>query len=168
MTSVKPREMGFSDTCFSTTGFCVAGTAAALTGADVLATTSAYIAALIEIDLWVRQFRKKEHCMVIFEDNVRSRQTMKDMHRHFQQKSIASLLAEEDLKYLPLRRIREDPTFQPKRPGHPLAIADMVAFVLKRHLMNDPWISCYFDLLIPQLAVMQLKDYKGSQQSYQS
>jgi hypothetical protein len=127
----------------------------------VAAHVSAYVSTLISIDLWVRKYRKNEYCMVIVEDNERARQNMKEMHRAFQQKSVEKLLSEEDKNYLPFRRIREDPTFQPNRPGHPLAVADMVSFVLKRELTNDPWISTYWHLLIPHLVIRQLQEHKG-------
>ena len=47
-------------------------------------------------------------------------------------------LAEEFPHALPLPASREDPAFQGKRPSHPLILADFLAFMTKRKLMEDP------------------------------
>ena len=94
-----------------------------------------YLACLIEVEAWFKQNAKRENCMVIAEDNRDARKRIKELHRFYQQKSL-----EQDPRFqglLPLKRIREDPAFQEKRPSHPLILADFLAFATKRKLMDD-------------------------------
>lgn len=115
---------------------------------------AAYMACLMEADIWIRKNAKRENCMVIVEDNQRARAAIRQVHRYHQDKQMPLT---EDLKpYFPLQRVREDPAFQEKRPSHPLVLADFVAFVVKRRLMNDPWISPYFEPLRPLIAKLSL------------
>ena len=59
--------------------------------------------------------------MAIVENNNEARALLRFVHRHNQRKAT---LVPEDLKpKLPLRRVREDPAFQDKLPGHPLVLA---------------------------------------------
>jgi hypothetical protein len=109
----------------------------------VQAHAAAYIACLLEVDVWLRKNARNENCMVIVEDNNEARAAIREVHRYHQSKSMPLT---EDLKsHFPLRRIKEDPAFQEKKPDHPLVLADFVAFVIKRLRMKDPRISPLFE-----------------------
>jgi hypothetical protein len=95
-----------------------------------------YVACLIEVEIWFRQNAKKENCLILHEDNQDVRTKIRELHRYYQQKSTE--LARDYPNALPFTRIREDPAFQEKRPSHPLILADFLAFMTKRKLMEDP------------------------------
>ena len=109
----------------------------------VTAHAVAYCSCLLEIDIWLRKHAKKENCMVIVEDNKNARAAIRYVHRYHQSKKM--LLTDDMKPYFPVRRIREDPAFQEKSPFNPLLLSDFISFVIKRGLMNDPWIAPYFD-----------------------
>jgi hypothetical protein len=103
---------------------------------------AAYMACLIEVDVWLQKNAKNENCMVIVEDNNEARAAIKQVHHFSQSKSMP--LPEDLRRAFPLTRVREDPAFQEKRPDHPLILADFVAFMVKRLYMKDPKISPFF------------------------
>jgi hypothetical protein len=59
------------------------------------------------------------------------------VHTHHQDKKLVDVLDEQSLRHFPLRKIKEDPLFQPKKPTSPLGIADFCAYVWKKVLMKD-------------------------------
>lgn len=105
----------------------------------------AFMACAIEIEQWMRKKAKREHCMVIMENNDRAKKLILETQRYYQNKGLTAELEEDHRKYFPLRQIKEDPAFQAKKASHPLVLADFVAFVIKRHVMKDPWIAPYYD-----------------------
>jgi len=108
----------------------------------VQAQAAAYMACLMEVDIWLRKNAKNENCMVIVEDNNEARAIIRQVHQFHQDKSIPW----DDLaNYFPLRRVREDPAFQTKRPDHPLVLADFIAFIVKRVYMRDARVSPFFE-----------------------
>lgn len=111
-------------------------------------TVEAYVCAFmgcaIEIELWMRKHAKKEHSLIIVEKNQRAERLVAETQRHYQDRNLTATLSEEHRKYFPLRQIKEDPAFQSKKPSHPLVLADFIVFVMKRHLMQDQWISPFY------------------------
>lgn len=105
----------------------------------------AFMACAIEVEQWMRTNAKREHCMIIMENNDRAKKLISQTQRYYQDKKLAETLSEEHKKYFPLRQIKEDTAFQAKKPSHPLVLADFVAFVMKRHVMKDQWIAPYYD-----------------------
>jgi hypothetical protein len=87
------------------------------------------------IDRWMRDRTDEENCMLIVENNESARSLILEVHRVFQDEKALNLLPHE-WEFLPLRRIQEDPLFQPKRSSSPLQMADFCAYVYKRILMN--------------------------------
>jgi hypothetical protein len=104
----------------------------------------AFMACLLEIDFWLRQNAKREHCLVIVENNERAKKLIAETQRYHQDKNIVKTLSEEHREYFPLQKIKEDPLFAKKKPSHPLVLADFVAYVWKRVRMKDPWIAPYY------------------------
>jgi hypothetical protein len=115
----------------------------------------AYMACLLEVDVWLREHAKNENCMVVVEDNNEARAAIKQVHRYHQNKLIP--FPGDLSSHFPLRRIREDPAFQEKMPGHPLVLADFVAFVIKRVRMKDPRIWPFFEPWKARFAALWVK-----------
>jgi hypothetical protein len=101
----------------------------------------AFMSCVLEVELWHRQHAKQEHCMLIVENNDRAKRLIADTQRYYQDPRIAASFSEKHRKYFPLGKVKEDPAFQKKRSGHPLVMADFIAFMAKRKLMNDPKID---------------------------
>jgi hypothetical protein len=99
----------------------------------------AYLACLIEVELWFRAHAKAENCMVIAEDNQAARKLIREYHAYNQDR--AREIETQYLGVMPFRRIREDPAFQAKKPSHPLVLADFLAFATKRKVMEDKHID---------------------------
>jgi hypothetical protein len=94
---------------------------------------------------WMRKNAKNENCLLIVEDNKQARETIRQVHNHRQDKKLAEVLDEQSLRHFPLRKIKEDPLFQPKKPTSPLIIADFCAYVFKRVLMKDGRYDRFFN-----------------------
>ena len=75
--------------------------------------------------------------MLVAENNDQAKKFIADSQRYHQDKRIVTQLSDWERKHFPLRKIKEDPLFQPKRQSHPLIMADFVAYVWKKALMKD-------------------------------
>lgn len=112
---------------------------------------STFSACVMGIENWMRQSVPDEVCLLISEDNDQARQTIKEVIR-FQQSGAAKYSVNDKYKkYFPLRKVREDPAFQPKRSSSVLQIADFWAYVAKRHHMQDPKASELWEIMEPSL-----------------
>lgn len=117
----------------------------------------AFMACAMEVELWMRQNAKLEHCLMIVEDNQHARKVIKETQRDYQNQSFAALFEEKHKKYFPFKKIKEDPAFQSKRPSHPLVLADFIAYVMKRFIMKDPMINPYFEPWKKSMAGLRVK-----------
>jgi hypothetical protein len=111
-------------------------------GEIIAAHAVTFSACAMKVDLWMRQNAPTEICMVIVEDNHRMRS-----HLRFAQNYLQSPLHDdEQSRYFPLKKIKEDPLFQPKRPSSVLQLADFWTYIGKRIAMNpsdDRWHRFY-------------------------
>ena len=112
----------------------------------------AYMSCAMQVEQWMRKNTQNEVCMMIAEDNADSRRFIRETQQYHQRSDISSELDAESRKHFPFRKIKEDPAFQQKRPGHPLEIADFCAYVFKRFLINnsDAKFSRFFDPVVEQ------------------
>jgi hypothetical protein len=110
-----------------------------LSGADktVASHALAFMTCAMSVEQWMRRYAPNEVCMLVAENNDQARKFITDSQRYHQDKKIVSNLSELERRFFPLRKIKEDPLFQPKRQNHPLVIADFVAYVWKKALMKD-------------------------------
>jgi hypothetical protein len=111
----------------------------------VAAHVSAFMASALVIEHWIRKNASNENCLLVAEDNAQARSIIRDVQQHHQDKKIEAVLDEKTRKHFPLRKIKEDPLFQSKRPSHPLVVADFCAYVFKRVLMGDTRYERFFD-----------------------
>lgn len=139
-----PIAMGFLDRARFREQFDLP---AEMTAAEetVAAIVSAFLNSAMVAEHWMRKNASGENCMLIVEDNKQARETIKQVHNHHQDKRLADVLDEQTLRHFPLRKIKEDPLFQPKKPTSPLVLADFCAYVFKRILMNDRRYDRFFD-----------------------
>jgi hypothetical protein len=115
-----------------------------------------YLGCLFEVDQWFRQNAKGENCFIVAEDNHDTRQFIKDMQHQHQDPKIP-LQIDAEREYLPLRHIHEDPNFQPKRVAHPLILADVISFVVKRALGGDRQAEALYESLKGSMAFFRVK-----------
>lgn len=106
---------------------------------------SAFLNCSMVCDRWMRNKASDENCLLIVEDNEQVRKIIRDLHIHHQDKKIEAILDREALEHFPFRKIKEDPLFQPKKPSHPLVVADFCAFVWKKILVNDSAYDQFFE-----------------------
>jgi hypothetical protein len=102
---------------------------------DVMAHAAAHLSCTLMADHWMRRNASNENCLMIVEDNDRARNVIREMQVHHQNKR--EILEPNIAKHFPLRKVQEDPLFQPKRQSNPLLLADFIAYVFKRKLMKD-------------------------------
>ena len=100
----------------------------------VYAHAYAFYLCSISIEKWMRKHKKNENCLLIVEDNQSARDLIRKVQNANQDKSF--VIYDWEREFFPLKQIREDPLFQPKKPCNPLEIADFCAYVFKRFLMN--------------------------------
>jgi exopolyphosphatase/pppGpp-phosphohydrolase len=97
----------------------------------------AFMTCAMNVEHWMRRNAPNEVCMLVAENNDQARKFIAESQRYHQDKKIIANLTEFERKHFPLRKIKEDPLFQPKRQNHPLVVADFVAYVWKKILMKD-------------------------------
>ena len=102
---------------------------------QVMQHVTAYLHCALTVEHWMRLNTQSEVCMLIVEDNDRARRSIRDFQRHHQDPRNIDLIEERARKHFPLRKIKEDPLFQPKRRSSILQLSDFVAYVVKRALM---------------------------------
>ena len=78
-----------------------------------------------------------EFCLMIVEDNEQARTLIKNTQNAHQDDRLIANMTDEERRYFPLRRIKEDPLFQEKRVSSVLQVADFCAYVLKKLFMGD-------------------------------
>jgi hypothetical protein len=117
-----------------------------------------YAGCAIDVETWMRRNTEDEVCLMVVEDNDDARRHIKDAQRYLQQPGLIALLDEDEKKYFPFTKIKEDPLFQRKRSSSPLQLADFCAYVIKRKIMNpdDQRISRFFDPLVNQISLIPL------------
>ena len=125
-------------------------------------TLSAHVAAFLDCAMmteqWMRKETKDEVCMLIVEDNDQARKTIRAVHNHHQSKNIVAALDGDALIHFPLRKIKEDPLFQPKKPSHPLIVADFCAYVWKQFLVENTKYDQFFEPMRGKIIYLG-KDY---------
>jgi hypothetical protein len=111
---------------------------------------SAFMSCAVQIDQWMRLNAKGEVCALIVEHNSNSQVFMKETQLYHQDKDIPGL-TDEQRKYFPLQKIKEEPWFQEKRKLSPLQLADFCAYIYKRLLMDQHHKYCrpLYDMLHP-------------------
>lgn len=103
---------------------------------------------ILGVENWMRKETPKEVCMLISEDNDQARSTIKEMIRAQQHPRAAEIFSEPYKGLFPLKKIREDPSFQPKRSSSVLQLADLWAYVAKKAHMQDAAYRGLWDLMI--------------------
>ena len=103
----------------------------------------AFSSCAMMIEYWMRQSASDEVCMLIVEDNNQARRFIRNLHNYHQQNLMNPL--DDNPLMLPLRKIKEDPLFQPKKPSHPLIVADFCAYVGKKFLAEDKLHDRFFE-----------------------
>jgi hypothetical protein len=118
----------------------------------------AFMACAMSVEQWMRRNAPNEVCMLVAENNDQAKKFITDSQRYHQDKKIVSKLSEVERKFFPLRKIKEDPLFQPKRQNHPLVIADLVAYVWKKALMKDSKYDRFMRELIKSVITFEEDD----------
>lgn len=99
---------------------------------------TAFMVCALTVEYWMRRNTDNEVCMLIVEDNQQARKFIKETQQYNQRLNVADRPDDKLARaLLPLRKIREDPAFQDKRPRSVLQLADFCAYVCKRNLMGD-------------------------------
>jgi hypothetical protein len=121
----------------------------------------AYVSCIMLVERWMRREASNEVSMIVVEDNEQARTAIKDAQRIYKsgyeiRKAFPDGLTDKEKYFFPLRKIKHAPLFEPKEPASVLQIADYCAYVAKRRFMDSPFYRPYFDLLIPQIALVDI------------
>lgn len=126
---------------------------------DMEVTVAAHVAAFMTCAMWVENWMRRdttnENCLLIVEDNEQARNTIRDVQRYHRDKKIVDVLSEKSRQIFPLRKIKEDPLFQPKRTSNALIVADFCAYVVKRSLMGDKSYDQFMDPIRDLIVVFE-------------
>jgi Protein of unknown function (DUF3800) len=98
---------------------------------------SAFMSCAIMTEHWMRTATTNENCMLVVENNEDAKKMIGEVQRYHQDKRIEAILDDVTRRHFPLRKIKEDPAFQPKKQNHPLILADFCAYLFKKYLMKD-------------------------------
>ena len=123
----------------------------AITGIRTLVLAFAQCSVFVE--QWMRLNASNENCLLVIENNDQAKSLMRSMHQWHQSKQTVEIL--KDLGFFPLRKIREDPLFQNKRPSSAMIIADFCAYVMKKILMKDERYRQRFNLFLKNLVFFE-------------
>jgi hypothetical protein len=121
----------------------------------IAAHVSAFLNCVMMAEHWMRKNATNENCLLIVEDNSQARSTIRDVYNHHKDKKLVEILDEQTLRHFPLRKVKEDPLFQPKKPSNPLNLADFCAYVWKKILMKDKRYERFFDPMRKHLIVFE-------------
>lgn len=115
---------------------------------QILTHADTFFKAAITIEGWMQRVTKDETVMLIAEDAKRMKTALKVIHSGY-----ADRYAETGTgaKLFHSTRIVETLHFAGKSESMPLQIADVCAFVIKRHLMDKEDSDGYYDLLRPHI-----------------
>lgn len=127
----------------------------------VAANVVAFVQCAMAVEKWMQENTSNEVCMLIAEDNKQSRQIIKDTQRYHQNAANYDVMTDEERKYFPFTKIKQDPLFEPKKRLSILQLADYCAYVFKRFLMEDKRYNRFLDPFRGQFAV--LKEYERFQ-----
>jgi hypothetical protein len=109
----------------------------------------AFLGCALVAENWMRAECPDEVSMIIAEDNGQSRSMIRDVMRMNQDPSTNIAYSAHYAHLFPLRHIREDPLFQPKRSSSALQLADFWAYVAKKHFMKDRRYDRYWTVMRP-------------------
>jgi hypothetical protein len=87
---------------------------------------SAFSTCTLFIEQWMRKNTKGENCMLVVENNDEAKSIIRNTNQWHQSKKVTAVLDEFGKKLLPLRKIRQDPLFQDKRPSNALIVAEFL------------------------------------------
>lgn len=108
-----------------------------------------FIKASMAIEGWMHRTTRDETVMIIAEDTPQIKKQLKVLHSANTDR-FATLGA--GVKLFNATRIVETVHFAAKADSMPLQVADVCAFIIKRHLMEKEDAEPFFDLLRPHLA----------------
>lgn len=103
----------------------------------LLAHVCTFLACAAKVDQWMRQKTNGEVCLLVVEDHEQARSTIRAVQNRYQQASVTALMVDEGKEFFPLKRIKEDPLFQAKRPSSVLQLADFCAYTVKKLVASD-------------------------------
>jgi hypothetical protein len=83
-----------------------------------------------------------EICLLVVENNDLAKKMIRDVQKSHQAETVVENITNKSLAdrykiHFPLRKIKEDPLFQPKRQSSALIVADFCAYVMKKSRMKD-------------------------------
>jgi hypothetical protein len=113
------------------------------------------------IEQWMRKNTSGENCMLVVENNDEAKAVIRNTNQWHQSKKVTAVLDEFSKKLLPLRKIRQDPLFQDKRPSNALIVADFCAYVFKRVLMKDQRYDRFFEPIRKRVILFQRWCFEG-------
>lgn len=91
---------------------------------------------------------------IVFENNNKSRKRIKEFHRFNRDPKNADLLRRMNYGPMVVQRIVGNPHFEEKGQTSPLQLADICAYVIKRHLMGKPESDRFYEALKPGMVLL--------------
>jgi hypothetical protein len=99
----------------------------------------------------MRTFAKKEVSLLIAEDRPTVKSALRRIHIFLQTAKKEWIEEAGGSQWVPLRQVRDTVHFAEKADSRLLQLADVCAFVVKRHLMKKDDVSSFHDALKGQL-----------------
>jgi uncharacterized protein DUF3800 len=110
---------------------------------------TAFITCAAQVNQWMKQHTNGEVCLMVVENNDQSRTLIREFQNEMQNPKIRDNISEEAKKLYPLRRIKHDPLFEPKKKSSILQLADFWSYVAKRIAMGDQRYNRFFEPMQP-------------------
>ena len=110
----------------------------------VAAHVTAYLQCAMFVEQWFRQNASNENCLMVVEDNEQARTLIRETQNSAQNPMIVGEISEAEQWHFPLRKIKEDPLFQPKKSTNVLQVADFCAYVFKRRMQGDEKMNRFY------------------------
>jgi hypothetical protein len=112
---------------------------------------SAFLSCAVGVDKWMRAEHPEEVCMLIAEDNDQARTLLRDVTNYHKRDDAGANFSPQYRPFFPLRKIKEDPFFQPKRSKSVLQLADFWSYVAKKKVMGDARYDRFANPMWPSL-----------------
>jgi Protein of unknown function (DUF3800) len=107
-----------------------------------------FVKAAISLEAWMRRAAPKETAMIIAEDAPKMKRLLKDAHAGYSNRFAE--IGESD-KTFHSNHIIETAHFATRAESMPLQLADVCAFVIKRHFMEREDAEGFFNVLRPEI-----------------
>ncbi|MFQ5764035.1 MAG: DUF3800 domain-containing protein [Rhodospirillales bacterium] len=111
-----------------------------------------FLSCLSQTNRFMKEFHQGEMAFAVVEDHADHRSILRDTANLLGDPRLAPAIENDpNISWEPFTHLVEEPLFQKKSGSSPLQIADVCAFILRRHFAGDQYIVPFIERIKPRL-----------------